>query len=83
MALQVIGACEIFATDLAGIGFASRLMLLLVKLQQGSAAQFCIANGAGVVTELRVGNEDVTFIACLSLKRLGAIRTVNVAQLKV
>lgn len=78
----MVGAREVLAADLAGIRLAPRLVLLLVQLQQGLAAQIGIADGAGKVTELRMRDEDVALVAGLRLERLGAVGTVDVAQLE-
>jgi len=78
----VVGARKVLAADLAGIRLATRLVLLLVERQQGLTAQIGVADGARKVAELGVGDEDVTLIAGLRLKRFGAVGTVDVAQLK-
>lgn len=57
-------------------------MLFLVERQQGLAAQVGIANGARKIAELGVSDENVAFVTGLCLKRLGAVGTVNVTQLK-
>lgn len=82
MALQVIRARKVLATDFAGKRLAAQLMLLLVQLKQRAAPQLGIANGARIIIELRVCYENVTLIARLRLKRLRAIGAVDVAQLK-
>jgi len=82
MTLQMVGASKVLATDLACEWLATRLMLLLMQLQQGSAAQLRIANGTRKIIELGVSDENVTLIAGLGLKRLWTVWTIDVAKLR-